>query len=88
MIVLDDRSSGRYSLLTKREQVKGSQTWLDDYPAGIHARCHFYDGEFSLEGVEITVRCAADILGSYGDTWEMYDITEAIEEKMAHSDLS
>ena len=36
-------------ILKNKEQIQGSQTWLDDIPGGLHTRCHYYDGRFSVE---------------------------------------
>lgn len=35
--------------IENKEQIQGSQTWLDDIPGGLHTRCHYYDGRFSVE---------------------------------------
>lgn len=50
MIILDDRGwTMQQMILKNKEQIQGSQTWLDDIPGGLHTRCHYYDGRFSVE---------------------------------------
>ncbi len=90
MIILDDRNHiEKNLLLTKREQIQGSQTWITEYPAEIHTRCHFWDGIFSIEQVEILDLGVVELLGMYlCDESEFMHLNDTIQEKLSNTTLS
>lgn len=50
MIILDDRGwTMQQMILKNKEQIQGSQTWLDDIPGGLHTRCHYYIDKSSID---------------------------------------
>lgn len=56
MVILENRSMGNGRCkLESLEQIVGSQTWLYELPSGFGARCHYYDGRFSLENLDINL---------------------------------
>ncbi len=98
MIILDSREYYTQQILNNREQIEGSQNWLYEYPTGFGARCHYYQGGFSVEVLDINpgvIDYARDYLikdfeeeGKYDAYDKMFEIENAWNNMVSGEDFS
>lgn len=82
MIILDNNGFQNSIYLEKTTQIIGSQTWIHEYPSGLSARCHQYEG-FSVEELQIDpgpISFAQKYLLKSYDSFDDYNQIYAIKE--------
>ena len=81
MIILDNKGFETDIYLENKNQIIGTQNWIREYPTGLAARCHYYQGDFDVEELQINPGIINFVQRSINKYFTGKDRRELIQKK-------